>query len=111
MTTKAAVNDFIAQEKIAIVGVSRSGKGFGNIALKELKGKGYGVFPVHPNADKIEGEKCYPSLDALPEKMDGVLIVVPPAQTEQVVRDAYAACGCSRARNQTPRSPFAAIAR
>jgi len=91
MTTKAAVNDFIAQKNIAVVGVSRGGKKFGNMAFKELKQKGYRVFPIHPQADSIEGDKCYPSLSALPEKMDGVLIVVPPAQTEQVVRDAYAA--------------------
>jgi len=91
MTTKAAVNEFIAQKKIAVVGVSRGGKGFGNIALKELKAKDHTVYAVHPQADSIEGEKCYPSFSALPEKVDGVLIVVPPAQTEKVVRDAYAA--------------------
>ncbi len=91
MTIKATVNDFIAQKNIALVGISRSGKGFGNIALKELKAKGYAVYPVHPQAEMIEGERCYPSLHALRDKVDGVLIIVPPDETDQVVRDAFTA--------------------
>jgi predicted CoA-binding protein len=91
MTTKAAVNDFLSQRSLAVVGVSRGGKKFGNTAYKELKAKGYRLFPVHPNAESIEGDRCYPNLRALPEPVGGVLIVVPPAQTEQVVREVAAA--------------------
>ncbi len=91
MTNKATVNDFLAQKTLAVVGVSRNGQKFGNTAYKELKAKGYRLFPIHPQADTIEGERCYPSLSALTEPVGGVLIVVPPAQTEQVVRDAAAA--------------------
>ncbi len=88
MTTQATINDFIAQRTLAIVGVSREGKKFGNIAFKELSAKGYRLFPVNPNAENIEGSSCYPNLGALPGPVGGVLIVVPPAVTEQVVRDA-----------------------
>jgi uncharacterized protein len=91
MTTKAAVKEFLAQKKIAIVGASRSGKGFGNIALKELRAKGYSVYPVNPKTQLIDGERCYPGLSALPERADAALIVVPPDETEQVVRDAFKA--------------------
>jgi predicted CoA-binding protein len=88
MTTKATVNNFLAQQTLAVVGVSRGGQKFGNTALKELKAKGYRLFPIHPEAESIQGERCYPSLGALPEAVGGVLIVVPPAETEKVVRDA-----------------------
>lgn len=88
MTTKAAVKDFLDQQTLAIVGVSRGGRKFGNAAYKELKAKGYQVYLVHPHADTIEGDRCYPSLSALPEPVGGVLIVVPPPETEKVVRDA-----------------------
>jgi hypothetical protein len=91
MTSKAAVADFVGQRKLAVVGVSRQGKKFGNFAFRELRSKGYELFPVHPQAETIEGERCYPSLRALPEPVDALLIVVPPAQTEQVVRDAATA--------------------
>ena len=91
MTSKAAVEDFLAQKTLAVVGVSRGGKKFGNMAYKELRAKGYQVIPVHPNADSIEGDRCYPSLSALPEQVGGVLIVVPPDETEKVVREAVEA--------------------
>jgi predicted CoA-binding protein len=91
MTTKAAVADFTAQKKLAVVGISRKAWKFGNVAFKELKKQGYQLFPVNPNAETIEGERCYPSLNALPEPVDGVLVVVPPAETEKVVREAAAA--------------------
>ncbi len=91
MTTKIAVADFVAQRKLAIVGVSRGGIKFGNMAFKALREKGYRVFPVNPHAEKIGGERCYPNLRALPETVGGVLVVVPPKETEQVVRDAAAA--------------------
>ncbi len=88
MTTKAEIQDFLAQRTLAVVGVSRGGKKFGNTAYKELQAKGYQVFPIHPHADVIGGELCYPNLSALPQPVGGVLIVVPPQETEKIVRDA-----------------------
>ncbi len=88
MTTKQAIDDFFAQPALAVIGVSRSGKKFGNHAYRELKSRGYKVFPVHPAADEIEGDRCYAGLDKLPERVEGLVLVVPPAQTEKVVRKA-----------------------
>lgn len=88
MTTKADVEDFLSQEKFAVIGVSRKKSKFGNVIFRELKKKGREVYPINANADTIEDEKCYPDLKSLPEPVGGVIIVVPPAQTEQVVKDA-----------------------
>jgi hypothetical protein len=88
MTTKATVDDFLAQPALAVVGVSREGKKFGNLAYRDLKAKGYRLFPINPHAEVIEGDRCYPNLSALPEPVGGVLIVVPPAEAEHVVREA-----------------------
>ena len=88
MVTKALIDDFIAQKSLAIVGVSRSGKKFGNSALKELKSKGYDLHPIHPSASELQGTKAYPSFDSLPVDVGGVLIIVPPDQTSKVVKDA-----------------------
>jgi uncharacterized protein len=91
MTSQTAVNDFIGQESLAVVGVSRQPKKFGTYAYNELKKRGYRVFAVNPQAESIEGDRCYPRLTALPEPVGGVVVVVPPNQTEQVVREAAAA--------------------
>jgi predicted CoA-binding protein len=91
MTSKQVVKDFLAQRSLALVGLSRSGKAFSNMVYKELKAKGYKLFPVNPNAESIEGEKCYPSVAALPEKVGGALFFTPSTETEKAVREAVAA--------------------
>ena len=88
MNSKKVVEDFIAQKKIAVVGVSRKKTKFGNAIYKELKQKGYKVFPINPHINTFEGDTCYPDLLSLPEKVDAVVINVPPVQTEKVVREA-----------------------
>jgi uncharacterized protein len=90
-TTSQAIDQFLAQPALALVGISRSGKKFGNIACRELKAKGYRVYPIHPSAAVIDGNRCYAGFADLPERVDAVLIVVPPAQAKAVVREAAAA--------------------
>jgi predicted CoA-binding protein len=77
---------FVAQKTLAVVGVSRT-RGFGNNLFRHLKQRGYRVFPVNSQADTVEGERCFRRLDDLPEKVAGVVTVVPPAQTRNVVED------------------------
>jgi len=91
MTSKAVVDDFLAQRTLALVGASRDPKAFSSNAFKELTEKGYRLIPVNPKADTVMGERCYPSLRDLPEPVGGVLVMVAPAQAEAVVRDAAAA--------------------
>jgi uncharacterized protein len=91
MTPQTAVDAFLAQPAIALVGMSRSGRGFGNYARTALAKQGYRVYPVHPSADAIEGHRCYRRFDDLPERIDAVLVVVPPEEAVIVVREAAAA--------------------
>lgn len=88
MTPLHSIDAFLRQPAIAVVGVSRSGRKFGNIACRELQAKGYRVYAVHPTATIIDGARSYPSLSALPETVNAVLVVVPPTQALTVVRDA-----------------------
>ncbi len=85
-----AIQEFVQEKRYAIVGVSRSGKKIGNAIYKELRARGYQVFIVHPQAEEIEGEPCYPNLAALKGHVDGVIVNVPPGKAVQVVRDAAA---------------------
>ncbi|OFW04627.1 MAG: hypothetical protein A3H96_09580 [Acidobacteria bacterium RIFCSPLOWO2_02_FULL_67_36] len=91
MTLRADVEAFLSEPVLAVVGASRTGKKFGNIACRELRAKGFRVYPVHPTADRIDGVQCYPRLADLPERVKSLLVVVPPAQAEIVVREAAAA--------------------
>ncbi len=81
------IDEFVALNKIAVVGVSRNPDKFGNAIYRELKQRGKTVYAVNPSADSIEGDRCYAGLGALPEKPDGVLIVVTPEASLDVIRD------------------------
>ncbi len=91
MTSQSSVEQFLAQRSLGLVGVSRSGKKFGNTVLRELAKRGYRVSVVHPQAAEIDGVRCYPSVSALPEEVGGLVLVVPPEETERVVREAVGA--------------------
>lgn len=91
MTTRSSVDQFLAQKSLALAGASRSAKKFGNTILKELTKKGYHIDLVHPEAAEIDGHKCYASVEDLPGPVGGLVIVVPPEQTEKLVRQAVAA--------------------
>ena len=89
MVTRATIDDFLAQRSLALVGVSRDGRtGFGNAVRKDLGAKGYSVHLVHPEADAIGGEPCARSLREVAGRVGGVILVTPPAATEQLVREA-----------------------
>lgn len=90
-TEQATIDAFVAEPALALVGLSRSGRKFGNVALRELRAHGYRVYPVHPLATDIDGIRCFRSLAELPERVGGVVISVPPDQAVAAVRNAAAA--------------------
>ena len=109
MNTKQDIQEFLAQKTLAMAGISRSEKAFSAVVNNELKAKGYRVLPVNPHAGTIAGEPCYPSMAALPERVGGVVVFTPPAETEKVVRDA-AAQGITRVWLQQGTASAAALA-
>jgi uncharacterized protein len=88
---RAVVDDFLAQRTLALAGVSRSGKGFGNVIRKELTAKGYRVLVVHPEAVTADGQPCARSLEDVASEVGGLVLVTPPAATATLVREAAAA--------------------
>lgn len=94
-TIKETVSDFLAQKRIAVVGVSRNGGAAANTIYKKLREAGYRVFPVNPNTQEVEGDRCYANVSSIPEGVDGVVIATQPQVTDQIVREC-AAAGISR---------------
>ena len=77
----------LSQKNFALYGASRNKNKFGSYILRDLKLKGYKLFPIHPNADVLENEKCYKSIHNIPFPIDGVIISIPPSQTEKIIDD------------------------
>jgi predicted CoA-binding protein len=80
------VQDFFAQKKIAVVGVSDKRDTGCNLSYKKLKESGYQVYPVNPHISMYEKAVCYPDLKSIPEKVDAVFVLASPKVTEQIVR-------------------------
>jgi len=80
------VQDFLAQKKIAVVGVSDKRDTGCNLAYNKLKENGYKVFAVNPRITAFNGDPCYADLKAIPEKVDAVFILTSPKVTEEIVQ-------------------------
>jgi predicted CoA-binding protein len=80
------VQDFLAQKKIAVVGVSDKRETGCNLAYRKFKEAGYTVSAVNPRLTSFEGDPCYPDLKSIPDKPEAVFILTNPNITEQVVQ-------------------------
>jgi predicted CoA-binding protein len=78
--------DFLAQQHIAVAGVSDSRETTGNFIYKALRSRGYTVYGINPHTEEFHGDPCYPDVASLPEKPDGLVIVTRPAIAEDLVR-------------------------
>lgn len=75
------------QKKWAVVGAGNNPDKFGCKIYKMLRDAGFVVYPVNPAYTEVLGDVCYPSLHALPEKVDMVSIVVKPEYAANYVAD------------------------
>jgi len=85
-TLDVMVQDFLAQKKIAVVGVSDKRDTGCNLNYQKFKENGYQVYAVNPRITEFKGDPCYPDLKAIPEKPDAVFILANPKVTDQIVR-------------------------
>ena len=80
------VKGFLAQKKIAVVGVSDKRETGCNLNYKKFKDAGYQVYAVNPRISTYDGAPCYPDLKSIPEKPDAVFMWTNPKVTEEIVQ-------------------------
>lgn len=90
MASLKQIEDFMASTPIAMVGVSRNPKKFGQAAFKELRVKGLDLIPVNPHSEEILGAKAYKDVKSLPPEVKGIIIMTKKDQTAGIIRDAAA---------------------
>jgi predicted CoA-binding protein len=87
-TVKQAASAFLAKKRIAVTGVSRTPQGHGsNVVYQRLRDRGYQVFAINPNADEVEGDRCYHDLKSIPGGVDAVVIGTRPETAETTMRE------------------------
>ncbi len=83
---RRAAETFLAQERFAVAGVSRSGDAAANYIFKRLAQSGREVYPINPNAETVEGARCFPTLASLPAPPDAVVIATHPDRAMDLAR-------------------------
>jgi predicted CoA-binding protein len=87
-TIKQAASEFLANKRIAVTGVSRNGGNHGgNFVYQRLRERGYEVFAVNPNADRVEGDACYHDLKSIPGGVQAVVIGTRPQIAEDTMHE------------------------
>ena len=99
---KEAASQFLASKRVAVTGVSRQGKDHGsNVVYKRLREREYEVFAVNPNADEVEGDRCYHDLRSIPGGVEAVVIGTRRDRRGDDARGApisgSTTCGCTAA--------------
>jgi uncharacterized protein len=88
MISKSQIDEFMSQSAIGIAGVSRNNKKFGYVVYNELKQRGLKVYPLNPNTEKIDSDKCYSDIDSLPTDTNAILIMTSKKNTFEVLNQA-----------------------
>lgn len=83
-----SINSFLNLKSIAFAGLSRNPKSISRTIFKMLKERGYKLYPINPNTEEIEGEKCYKNFSTLPDIPEGAFFIVPKSQIKSSVQDA-----------------------
>jgi len=89
MNNDEMMKDILSSAKtVASVGISGNTEKVSNSVGAFLMEHGYHLIPVNPTADEILGQKSYPDLASVPEKIDVVQIFRRPEDVPPVVDEA-----------------------
>ena len=81
---------FLRSGRLAVVGASDAKESFGRTVYEELRSRDLDVVAVHPTAETVAGDPCYPSLDAVPGELAGAIVMVAAPASVEVVRQVAA---------------------
>jgi uncharacterized protein len=85
---KDAAAEFLSNRRVAVTGVSRTPGSHGsNAVYQRLRDRGYEVFAVNPNAEVVEGDRCFADLRSIPGGVDAVVIATRPERAEATMRE------------------------
>ena len=73
---------------IAVVGLSNNPDKTAYQISKIMQQQGYRIIPVNPTVDEVLGEKAYPSLKDVPDKIDIINVFRRPEYLPEVAKDA-----------------------
>jgi uncharacterized protein len=88
------MEDFLAQKRVAMIGVSRNPKPFSVVLFEELRKRGYEVIAVNPEAPQVLGQRCFARIQDVQPAVETALRMTSAEVTDAVVSD------CARAEKE-----------
>ncbi|HEX4783398.1 MAG TPA: CoA-binding protein [Candidatus Sulfotelmatobacter sp.] len=82
-----AIENFLAQKRIAIAGVSRNSESDSQKMFEALRTRGYDVVPVNPKAIQVQGQRCFSRVQDIQPPVHGVLVMTSARVADKVVSD------------------------
>jgi uncharacterized protein len=84
------IEAFWSSPRLAVVGVPRDPKEFGQRLFADIRTWGYDAVPVTPNATEINGTKAYARVQDIQPGVDAALLLTAPSLNEEIVKDCAA---------------------
>lgn len=85
-----AIDKFLAAPAFAVVGASDDRSKYGHKCYACYLQNQRKAYPINPKAQTVLGNQAFANIQSLPEKVESVSIITPPAVTEKVVDEAIA---------------------
>jgi uncharacterized protein len=87
MTILKDINEFLANRRLAMVGVSRNDKAFSRSLMRDLLARGYDVVPINPKLNSVEDRVCYPRVSEIENPVTAAIVMARAANLGEIARD------------------------
>jgi len=81
------IEEFLAQKRLAMIGVSRNPKDFSAVLFEEFRKRGYEMVAVNPNATEVLGQRCFTRIQDVQPPVEAALLMTTSKVTDSVVSD------------------------
>ena len=87
---RQALDSIFAPKSVAVIGATETPGSVGRTIVWNLMSSTFGgtIYPVNPKRTSILGIKAYPSLSAVPEVVDLIVVVTPAATIPNIIKEA-----------------------
>ncbi len=92
MAAPHSLDPLFRPQAVAVVGASATPGSVGSIIMRNLMENPFGgaVYPVNPKRKAVHGVHCYPSLAAVPERVDLAVVATPAVGVPAVMEECVA---------------------
>ncbi len=87
---RQALDSIFAPKSVAVIGATETVGSVGRTIVWNLISSSFGgtIYPVNPKRSSILGIKAYPTLSAVPEVVDLIVVVTPATSIPGIIKDA-----------------------